>query len=507
MSNNYERESRSPPSPHAFSGEDLESVEALVTDGGSTKSEGLVEGLIVENSKVGKEEQSVSSWEGGRSLSRNVEKLYIFRGCYQSGLGYNTGFGSQFKWAGVPVEVLLSKRNKLTLYELEQLKVDFQIPDCVGLRLLTLTEAVRSPPERCVMVFSAIYKNGLRLPLHPWVQMMLARLGYALGQYNPNFWIILQGVQQGNFGWVKVNCRKANERGYFIGGHHLHRSCGGTDGSLPLKIGSVGRGQQSAATCLCSFSSVKCLPVIKEEEEEIEIVRSVISAKRRAAKNIVTPGLLLEQKAQAKGQKGATSTAKGAEGRVAEKWPWYRGQRLCLGSAGGEGGDLVMHRQEVPLVNAFLTEAFRDMYLTLARAEKEVALARHHSKTAKAATAKTQAVFRERNVLQLKVGRLEQELKEMSQFLEVLEEARAEAERKNVEELTAACAKAVEEYKVRRGSRTLCLMRWELLFVSPSSGDAVSPLDAEAGGDSEGGGGEEVSGPASKKMPEQRVDA
>lgn len=94
----------------------------------------------------------------------------------------------------MPVGVLLSKRNKLTLYELEQLKLDFQIPDCVWLRLLTLTKAVRYPPEGCVMVFSAIYKNGLRLLLHPWVQMMLARLGYALGQYNPNFWIILHGV-------------------------------------------------------------------------------------------------------------------------------------------------------------------------------------------------------------------------------------------------------------------------------------------------------------------------
>lgn len=68
MSNNSERESRSPPSPHAFSREDLENVEALGTDGGSTESEGLVEGLIVEKSKVGEEEQSVSSWEGGEKL-------------------------------------------------------------------------------------------------------------------------------------------------------------------------------------------------------------------------------------------------------------------------------------------------------------------------------------------------------------------------------------------------------------------------------------------------------
>ncbi|CAL2276956.1 unnamed protein product [Prunus armeniaca] len=85
---------------------------------------------------------------------------------------------------------------------------------------------------------------------------------------------------------------------------------------------------------------------------------------------------------------------------------------------------LAMHRQEVPLVNAFLTgvkidageltrtkatdfsdrvqktvlstaNAFRDMYLTLARAERDVDLARRHSETAKAATAEAQATAEE----------------------------------------------------------------------------------------------------------------
>ncbi|CAL2270434.1 unnamed protein product [Prunus armeniaca] len=68
-----------------------------------------------------------------------------------------------------------------------------------------------------------------------------------------------------------------------------------------------------------------------------------------------------------------------------------------------------MHRQEVPLVNAFLTRvkmdageltqtkatnfsnrvektAFEEMYLTLARENKEVELARLQMKTAKATT-------------------------------------------------------------------------------------------------------------------------
>lgn len=56
-------------------------------------------------------------------------------------------------------------------------------------------------------------------------------------------------------------------------------------------------------------------------------------------------------------------------------------------------------------------QAFGDMYLTLARADKEVGLVRRHSEIAKAATIEAHAAIREKNVLQLKVGRLERELK------------------------------------------------------------------------------------------------
>ncbi|CAL8174645.1 unnamed protein product [Prunus armeniaca] len=137
---------------------------------------------------------------------------------------------------------------------------------------------------------------------------------------------------------------------------------------------------------------------------------------------------------------------------------------------------LAMHRQEVPLVNAFLTwvkidageltrtkatdfsdrvqktvlsiaNAFGDMYLTLARAEREVNLVRRHSETAKAATAEAQAAIRERNALQLKVGRLEWELKETARRLEAVEEARLESKRRRTEELSVACAEAMEEYQ------------------------------------------------------------
>lgn len=94
----------------------------------------------------------------------------------------------------IPVGVPLLKRNGMSLYELEELKMEYGVPDSVGLRLPTSTDVVRYPPKGYVMIFWAMYKYGLRLQLHPWVQMMLAKLGYVPGQPNPIFWIVLHGV-------------------------------------------------------------------------------------------------------------------------------------------------------------------------------------------------------------------------------------------------------------------------------------------------------------------------
>ncbi|CAL8085117.1 unnamed protein product [Prunus armeniaca] len=563
MFDNSERESQSSPSPHAFSGEEFESGshnEDLGTDGESTGSERVVEGLIVEGNRVGGEEQSRSSGgEAYREMQRNYVTLEACAnrvlGITQapeasaSGRAWPSGCGTVVVASadvGIPIGVPLPKKNMMSMYDLKSLKADYAIPECVGLRLPIPTEAARYPPEGCVMVFSAMYKHGLRLPLHPWVQMMLSRLGYALGQYNPNFWCILHRVyiawwlaklrepsfeqfmhlysvsrQQGNFGWVQVNCRKAKERGYFIG--------------QPPSSQKTWRNRWFFAF----GGSVKCRPVSREEEEEIELVRRQVPQEARELKNIVTPALLLQsgllqgmaevpkkvvtvvenspkvvvdpqvpQERQRKLQerrekdranrakkqaKRAPSTAEGTTARAAGKRPWQEDDELLaelekkrrglessihdvmggtvllpfdlnppprlplemeeLFPAGTEDIDfasvqreanevtLAMHRQEVPLVNAFLTgvkidageltrtkatdfsdrvqktvlstaNAFGDMYLTLARAEREVDLVRRHSKTAKAATVEAQAAIRERNVLQLKVGKLEQDLKE-----------------------------------------------------------------------------------------------
>ncbi|CAL8168710.1 unnamed protein product [Prunus armeniaca] len=193
MSDNSERESQSSPSPYAFSGEEFESGshnEDLGTDGESTGSERVVEGLIVEGNRVGGEEQSRSSGgEAYREMQRNYVTLGMMTlGITQapeasaSGRAGPSGCGTVVVASadvGIPIGVPLLKKNMMSLYDLESLKADYAIPDCVGLRLPIPTEAARYPPEGCVMVFSAMYKHGLRLPLHPWVQMMLSRLGYA----------------------------------------------------------------------------------------------------------------------------------------------------------------------------------------------------------------------------------------------------------------------------------------------------------------------------------------
>ncbi|CAL9005338.1 unnamed protein product, partial [Prunus brigantina] len=191
MSDNSERESQRPHSPHAFSGEEFESGsqnEDLGMDGESTGSEGVGEGLIVKGGRVGEEEQS------RKAYANRVLGITQAPEASASGRAGPSGFGTVVVASadvGVPVGVPLPKKNMMSLYELESLKVYYAIPECVGLRLPIPAEAARYPPEGCVMVFSAMYKHGLRLPLHPWVQMMLSRLGYAPGQYHPNFWCIL----------------------------------------------------------------------------------------------------------------------------------------------------------------------------------------------------------------------------------------------------------------------------------------------------------------------------
>ncbi|CAL2276955.1 unnamed protein product [Prunus armeniaca] len=212
MSDNSERESQSSPSPHTFSGEEFESGshnEDLGTDGERTGFERVVEGLIVEGSRVGGEKQSRSS--GGEAYKEMQRNYVTLEACANQVLGITqapeasasgragpSGCGTVVVASadvGIPIRVPLPKKNMMSLYDLESLKVDYAILECVGLRLPIPAEVARYPPEGCVMVFSAM--------------------------------------------------------------------------SL-------------------------CLPVSKEEEEEIELVKRLVPQEARELKNIVTPALLLQ---------------------------------------------------------------------------------------------------------------------------------------------------------------------------------------------------------------------
>lgn len=94
----------------------------------------------------------------------------------------------------VQVGVPLPKKNRMTEEEIVELRADYSISPSVGLRLPTTTDVVRYLADGCMLIFTNMYKHGLRLSLHPWVQMMLSKLGYAPRQYNTNIWILLHRV-------------------------------------------------------------------------------------------------------------------------------------------------------------------------------------------------------------------------------------------------------------------------------------------------------------------------
>ncbi|CAL9011931.1 unnamed protein product [Prunus brigantina] len=470
---------------------------------------------------------------------------------------------------GVPVGVPLPKKNMMSLYELESLKVDYAIPECVGLRL-----------------------------------------GYAPGQYNPNFWCILHGVyiawwlakrgepsfeqfmhlQQGNFGWVQVNCRKAKERGYFIGQPPSSQKTWRNRWFFAFGDWECWPGQTVSNHVPTHFQSigpwsVKCRPVSREEEEDIELVRRLVPQEARELKNIVTPALLLQSgllQGMAEVPKKVVTvledSPKEGDELLAELEKKRRGlessihdvmggtvlppfdldppPRLPLKMeelfpAGTEDTDFASVRWEAKELARTKATDFSDRVqktvlstANVTRAEREVALARRHSETAKAATAEAQAALRERNALQLKVGRLERELKETSRRLEAVEEARLETERRRTEELDAARAEAVEEYKGSEGFKNLVLdamveeqYGWEKmvarfnpeldinfdtsgvpppipsgresLFAATPSAEATSPSEAEMRGGADASGGESTldADAAAEEEADDRPDA
>ncbi|CAN6725412.1 unnamed protein product [Malus baccata var. baccata] len=78
--------------------------------------------------------------------------------------------------------------------QLEALRQSCSIPRSVGIRLVRCEELPSEPPKGHVMFYTqTLVTLGVNLPLHPWLQRMLAFIGHTPGQLNPGFWDTLIG--------------------------------------------------------------------------------------------------------------------------------------------------------------------------------------------------------------------------------------------------------------------------------------------------------------------------
>ncbi|KAH0982664.1 hypothetical protein GBA52_009841 [Prunus armeniaca] len=80
-------------------------------------------------------------------------------------------------------------KNEMTMGELENLRLEYGIPDTIELRLLRKNDKASQPPNGSVLIHLGFFLCGFRLPLHPYVHKFLRTLGLALMQINPNVYI------------------------------------------------------------------------------------------------------------------------------------------------------------------------------------------------------------------------------------------------------------------------------------------------------------------------------
>ncbi|CAL8162449.1 unnamed protein product [Prunus armeniaca] len=321
--------------------ESEEASEYVCSEDESSQTDSFVEGLIEARMGVHEGEMAGPSVESGSEAYRKMQKKYkvleasVDRvlalahtpevgSSNQTSPSESVGIAMVSASEGVDIRVgvPLGNRNTLTEAKLVELRTDYSVPSYVGLRLPSAADVVRYPPEGSVMIFTDMYQHGLRLPFHPWVQMMLAKLGYAPGQYNPNFWLLLHGVyiawwlvglgeptfeqfmylysiskQHGTFGWVQANCRKAKERGYFIGHKPSTQKSWRNRWCLAYGDWECPPGKtvsRHIPTHFQSIGSVKWGPISKEREDEVERVRSLLSETQRERRNLVTQKNLYE---------------------------------------------------------------------------------------------------------------------------------------------------------------------------------------------------------------------
>ncbi|CAL8175215.1 unnamed protein product [Prunus armeniaca] len=565
--------------------ESEEASEYVCSEEESSQTDSFVEGLIEARMGVHEGEMAGPSVESGSEAYRKMQKKYkvleanVDRvlalahtpevgSSNQTSPSESVGIAMVSASEGVDIRVgvPLGNRNTLTEAKLVELRTDYSVPSYVGLRLPSAADVVRYPPEGSVMIFTDMYQHGLRLPFHPWVQMMLAKLGYAPGQYNPNFWLLLHGVyiawwlvglgeptfeqfmylysiskQQGTFGWVQANCRKAKERGYFIGHKPSTQKSWRNRWCLAYGDWECPPGKtvsRHIPTHFQSIGSVKWGPISKEREDEVERVRSLLSETQRERKNLVTQknlyesGLLqgmagiirggtkvamdlddpemqkrLRESRAKKAEKGGAQQAAGRrprddEGLVSDalgkKRALEEAHRSVMGTAprlppfdpqappklpfgmddvyaeGVEKVDfsglrrqkkevnLAMHRQEVPLVNVFLegvksdpevlartpatsyadraqktlltqAYAYGEMYVNMAKADKEIQRLKRRNEMAKDKVAEAQEAIREKNTLVLQKAAMAKEMEELK--------------RSRAEEVAAARVEAIESFR------------------------------------------------------------
>ncbi|CAL2277088.1 unnamed protein product [Prunus armeniaca] len=133
--------------------------------------------------------------------------------------------------------------NRITEREIAKFRAEYFIPDSVGMRIPKPTESLSKLKDGEVVFCTDVLLQGVRLPLQPAVQRILAQIGYSPSQFNPNFWVALIGVviplgmagegepsyeqfshlysvtkskSADHGGWVQANCLKATERGHFV---------------------------------------------------------------------------------------------------------------------------------------------------------------------------------------------------------------------------------------------------------------------------------------------------
>ncbi|CAL2271349.1 unnamed protein product [Prunus armeniaca] len=565
--------------------ESEEASEYVCSEEESSQTDSFVEGLIEARMGVHEGEMAGPSVESGSEAYRKMQKKYkvleanVDRvlalahtpevgSSNQTSPSESVGIAMVSASEGVDIRVgvPLGNRNTLTEAKLVELRTDYSVPSYVGLRLPSATDVVRYPPEGSVMIFTDMYQHGLRLPFHPWVQMMLAKLGYAPGQYNPNFWLLLHGVyiawwlvglgeptfeqfmylysiskQQGTFGWVQANCRKAKERGYFIGHKPSTQKSWRNRWCLAYGDWECPPGKtvsRHIPTHFQSIGSVKWGPISKEREDEVERVRSLLSETQRERRNLVTQknlyesGLLqgmagiirgstkvamdlddpemqkrLRESRAKKAEKGGAQQAAGRRSRdeeglvsdvLGKKRALEEAHRSVMGigprlppfdpqappklpfgmddvyAEGVEKVDfsglrrqkkevnLAMHRQEVPLVNVFLegvksdpevlartpatsyadraqktlltqAYAYGEMYVNMAKADKEIQRLKRRNEMAKDKVAEAQEAIREKNTLVLQKAAMAKEMEELK--------------RSRAEEVAAARVEAIESFR------------------------------------------------------------